>query len=798
MKTKPLYLTFLLALATAGSVVSQEHGDSNARKCNDCFPEGGGGGGEGGSTTFPACTALSNGAVLYVDQSKAASGNGTSWAQAVKSLSEALQYANDCDKVSEIRVARGTYKPSTTANAASRKHAFFIERGYKLTGGYPSGGGTYDPAANPTILDGDLGSGFRSFHVLIVNSLLQPVTIEGFRVRNGAADGSGTLDLGTYLLTEGGGGAAAIVESANVVFRNCAFYNNGTAETVKGGAFYGYSSSITLLNCVVAQNTTDNGGGGVTIDGLTSYFRAINSTFYGNTGEYGAIYCHLTSLARLSNCIVWGNSSAWGGNGTRQAEYSIIQGGSTGTGNQDADPQFRNPSDPNGADNQWFTDDDGLSLLSCSPAINRGSNAAVSGFSLTTDITGEDRIHNVTIDAGPYEYQFIPQPGAASSLVGLEHAGYPDVTSYVYGGPTIIHLDCKVMAAITPQGAAPVSGAVIAHVYNYGGGNLPQYEGTEYVRRHYHLHPVNNANAATAKVTLYFTQDEFDTYNAEVGTRRPNLPKNSADTEGNKSNLLVTQFHGNPSGHLGRLPQSYTEGHVVFHPKNEDIVWHAGRGGTPGNPAQGYWSVTFPVTGFSGFFVSAGTNDPLPVTLVSFGAQPENNTVQLSWKTTAESNSSHFLVQRSTEGREFTEIGRVEAAGNSEGTRSYGFTDDTAPAQPAPSLLYYRLKQVDRDGTNIFSRVVTAQMQARQDMEGVVLLGNPVSDGLRFRYRAAGHEKVRIRLRDVTGKLLDSVSRQLSPGEHELSLAMQKLPAGLYLAEVQASGERKVFRIVKE
>lgn len=793
MKTQTAYLTFLLALMTAGAAISQ-----GPIICNDCFPPG------NGEIGFPDCSNWPASGILYVDQSITIPGNGRSWPEAMKSLPAALQYANSCDKIKEIRVARGTYKPTTSATTAGRKHTFFLNRGYKLTGGYPSGGGDYNPAENPTILDGDLGGGHKSYHVLVVygiNSLLQPVTIDGFRVRNGAANGYGTLNLGTEVdpvyLSESSGGGAAIMESVNVIFRNCAFYDNGSSETGMGGAFYCNGSSVKVVNCVVARNMSDNYGGGLTMDGLGGVFHAINSTFYGNTGEYGAVYNHLTTLAKFSNCIVWGNSATWGGSGTRAVEYSIIQGGHAGSGNQDLDPQFNNPSDLNGPDDQWFTGDDGLNLKGCSPAINRGYNAAIDGLSLTKDITGADRIHNVTIDAGAYEYQLIPQPGSSTSLAGSEGAFLSSAT-FVYGGATVIHHECKIMATITPQGASPVSGRMWTSViYPINNNNLPSFEGIVYAPRYYSIEAATNANAATARVTLYFTQEDFDLYNTAVGPKNLHLPENSTDTK-RKSNLLITQFHGRSEA-LRFDPGTYDGRTEIFHPEDEDIVWHAGRGGSPGNPAQGYWSVTFPVTGFSGFFLSAGTETALPVTLASFEAQPENNTVQLSWKTTSESNSSHFVIQRSNDAREFTEIGRVEAGENPEVARGYSFTDRAPIRHAASPTLYYRLKQVDRDGAHTFSKIVAAHPEKGKVTDRIVMLGNPINDRLLLRYHAAAQEKLTIRLSDISGKLLQSIDTQVIPGEQELSLSMQKLPAGLYLAEVSLpTGERKVFRIVKE
>lgn len=802
METRSFYLAIVLVLVTIGTALSQDSRGRIARRCNDCFP--GGGGGDGGLGTLPDCSIFPSAGVLYVDQSKAISGNGTSWAQAVKSLSEAVQYANDCDKVKEIRVASGTYKPSTTANTASRKHTFFIGRGYKLIGGYPSGGGAYDPASNPTILDGDLGAGYRSYHVLVIvaTSWLEPVIVEGFRVRNGASDGIGSIDvegdLGVWPVFDNSGSGAYIYRAANVTFRNCAIYDNGNFNVAKGGAFYCNSSSVKLVNCVVEGNRS-NLGGGILSEGLSTNVHAINSTFYGNmapAGNGGASYNHLTTTMRFTNSIVWGNSSAWDGSGTPSAEYSILQEEIEGVGNQNIDPKFSDPLDPNGVDNKWFTDDDGLSLSMCSPSVNRGSNEAVNGLSLEKDITGADRIHNMTIDAGAYEYHVIPRPSGGQSLVGLAEAGIP-VRSFVYDGATALNYDCMFLATITPTGSSGVSGAFNAEVHNYL-VDFPEYQNTKYVRRHYHLHPENNADQANAFITLYFTQAEFDAYNTEVGSKKQQLPKNSSDELG-KSSLRITQFYGNPESHSGRLPAAYTEGYQVINPKDDDITWHPGRGAVPGDPAQGYWSVTFHVGRFSGFFVSAGDGGSLPVNFSSFDAQTENSAVQLSWTTTVESNSRHFLVQRSTDALKFTEIGTVAAAGEAMGLRSYHFTDDTPPFLPlGASVLYYRLKEVDWDGSYTFSEIVSVRVENAADGEPFVLLGNPVYDRLNFRIRDAHQGKVKVLLRNVSGQILYSVNQEVTQHGGDFSMALDNLPSGLYLAEISSEGARKVFRVVKK
>ncbi len=91
---------------------------------------------------------------------------------------------------------------------------------------------------------------------------------------------------------------------------------------------------------------------------------------------------------------------------------------------------------------------------------------------------------------------------------------------------------------------------------------------------------------------------------------------------------------------------------------------------------------------------------PLPVTLLYFNAGKLGNTAAiLKWKTSQESNSSKFEIERSNDAVNFKNIGKVSAAGNSQVAINYSFTD----YQPASGLNYYRLKQVDIDGYFVYT-----------------------------------------------------------------------------------------------
>jgi hypothetical protein len=97
-----------------------------------------------------------------------------------------------------------------------------------------------------------------------------------------------------------------------------------------------------------------------------------------------------------------------------------------------------------------------------------------------------------------------------------------------------------------------------------------------------------------------------------------------------------------------------------------------------------------------------GTAVVLPVVLTRFGASRTAAGVQVRWATASEKNSARFDVQRSLDGRTFATVASVPAAGSSLLAHTYAAVDGPAPA----TALYYRLRQVDQDGTSQYSAVV--------------------------------------------------------------------------------------------
>lgn len=165
---------------------------------------------------------------------------------------------------------------------------------------------------------------------------------------------------------------------------------------------------------------------------------------------------------------------------------------------------------------------------------------------------------------------------------------------------------------------------------------------------------------------------------------------------------------------------------------------------------------------------------PLPVALTAFTAVAQGPAaVRLAWATASEQNSARFEVERSTEGTQFNPLGTVAAAGNSSAPRRYALLDAQLPSGAA--TLYYRLRQVDRDGTARYSPVrVVAPKGATT---GLSLYPNPLPGGAAT--LAGGQPGTQVRVFDALGRFVTAASADAA-GMAALALPAG-LPAGVYV-----------------
>ncbi|MBX0291458.1 T9SS type A sorting domain-containing protein [Hymenobacter sp. HSC-4F20] len=189
----------------------------------------------------------------------------------------------------------------------------------------------------------------------------------------------------------------------------------------------------------------------------------------------------------------------------------------------------------------------------------------------------------------------------------------------------------------------------------------------------------------------------------------------------------------------------------------------------------------------TGFPSSITMPAPLPVQLTGFAARVSGAAVNVVWQTAAELNSSYFVVERSTQAAAgFQAIGRVTAAGTSSTTRQYSLRDADAAAQAVP-LLYYRLRQVDTDGQEMYSSVVVVSLKTANLT--FAIYPNPASaaETIQAELPALPEGQYQLSVYNTQGSL---VSQQKITSS-TTTLATRQLRAGLYqVVLADAQGQR--------
>jgi parallel beta-helix repeat protein len=503
-----------------------------------------------------------------------------------------------------------------------------------------------------------------------------------------------------------------------------------TGNSAKNGAgmYNRTSSSPVLTNVQLTGNAASTNGGAIRNEGNSSP-KLTNVTIAGNTGS-SAIYA-TNGASVLANTIVYGGIA-----GFYAAQYSLIEGNSN-TGNHNLNATgltlvhiFLDPETGN------------YTLSGCGPAINAGDQTLVP-LGVTTDLAGNTRVQSEAVDLGAYE----AASNAADQSASLATVAQAVTITLNPDATNVFASDCSSLVASVYNGDTyTVAGSVTARVW------IDLVQPTQYARRHYEISPLTGAATVSGRVTLYFTQEEFDEFNDHNAVK---LPIGPTDTEG-ISHLLIEKRSGSSSDESG-LPGSYSGGIETIPSGDLEVVWNAGRS---------RWEVSFEVTGFSGFFVKTQAS-PLPVRWISFdGRLNDQQQVQLNWEVD-QSGVLEYSVERSRNARDFRAVGSVAAKGD--GIASYSFTDPT----PVTGTIYYRLRQTDLDGTYSYSRMISLK-----GLHGSILTAypNPARDQVSIRVDSQ-YVGTRLSLVSLAGTTL----QQLRANDEILTLNLAQYPTGIYL-----------------
>jgi hypothetical protein len=165
----------------------------------------------------------------------------------------------------------------------------------------------------------------------------------------------------------------------------------------------------------------------------------------------------------------------------------------------------------------------------------------------------------------------------------------------------------------------------------------------------------------------------------------------------------------------------------------------------------------------------------LPISLATFSAKKQNSSTLIQWTTSTEINNDYMAVERSANGRDFAEIGRVQGAGTTQQAQEYEFVD----TRPMPGLNYYRLKQVDYDGQYEYHKTVVVDFSGKQQLGLNVY---PTLANSHINLILTGDQEIdegtQLQIVGADGRVWQSIHWLEKAGQMELPVA--SLPAGHY------------------
>jgi hypothetical protein len=833
---------------------------------------------------------------IFVDSSMSSSGSGGTWGTAFKTLDEAINAGNDHEgDYVEIWVKGGTYYPGGKGSG-NRDSSFVITNPLiRLIGGF-SGVETEasqrNPAANPTILCGDIGkqgdSSDNSYHVMVilygppvgspeVEADYYDFSMDGIIIRDGNADGSSRHNYrGTSIWRNQGGGIIMCANSPYMMyleptFENCQFvsnyadygsamyskdedheyygwfnrctfrsnhsmygtiydnasgayselyidkcaFDNNTSAT-SGAALYTYTYNAgeaypVVRSCVFNNNSAASHGGAVYNNGYVGDVEAYfgNCTFHHNSAGVsgGAIYNFGNSgncANEVENSIFYRNerngdashkfSEFYNSSADNDVYYSSLQRTSSdyssttfnslgyGSNNKFAtDPKFEDVNDGDGADGVWRTGDDGLRLSSSSTLINAGDPST---YGWLVDILCSEKVGNR--DMGAYEYVSCGPNVKLATEAKIHTASQAvEVEGWVCycndSNELLLALDTiGTGAVITPSQVQLQIGNPSTSSYNTSGGLISNPNGGVVLERLWDVSPTTQPTLPVG-VRYYYTHDEYqDIVTAMAGLTVPT-------TISSPSQL---QFYKVTGGSTATFPNPHATGVTGIVLSNSTVAstttWINGTHGVQDHSAE------YLVSSFSGGGGGGGAGSaPLPVDMIRFDAKAAaNHTAQLDWVTASELNNSHFIIERSYNAIDFEEIGLVQGNGTVSHLSSYAYLDNGIAADQ--NTVYYRLIQVDYDGTTSTSLIRKVEFSDKLKLSEAQLFPNPTLGKVTVLFNPDLEvESHSVKLIDGVGRVISVVSTDQPQIQIDLSLQ----PRGFYFV-ILDSGE--TFKIIKQ
>ena len=224
--------------------------------------------------------------------------------------------------------------------------------------------------------------------------------------------------------------------------------------------------------------------------------------------------------------------------------------------------------------------------------------------------------------------------------------------------------------------------------------------------------------------------------------------------------------------------------------------WSAVASSANNAPASGVYSIIstssiIPSGTFSIGSANTRTNflTPLPVSIIDFTGKANEKNIDIKWSTASEKDNASFVVEKSLDGKVWSVIGSIKGARTSNVVNNYGLVD----YKPSAGIQYYRLKQLDLDGSVNYSKAIAVNFTQTVSMS-VNLFPNPAKDVLNITTENNANGEISIQIVNSMG---ESMYNQVLNAGLTQTIDIASYIPGIYYVTVISEGESKIFRLLK-
>ena len=189
------------------------------------------------------------------------------------------------------------------------------------------------------------------------------------------------------------------------------------------------------------------------------------------------------------------------------------------------------------------------------------------------------------------------------------------------------------------------------------------------------------------------------------------------------------------------------------------------------------------------FVTKLALTNALPIKLIEFSGTQLQNTNEITWKTAAELNFSHYELESAEDGIHFKILDTIMSFGNSNDIKCYTYQDKNYYSP----ITYYRLKSVDLDGSYNYSKIISIKPDENNG-SSIVISPNPSQGLYQIDFGNGANGFIQLEVVDMQGNLIE---KQNLSNKNSTSIDLSKYASGVYILKVIANNKQEIARLVK-